>query len=344
MKTSTSLDGKADPEVDDIMAGMKTLTPMTLIQGQEYEEQYGLDSQGFRTVRYFTGPPLPPVNPRFNWEKGDEVVPPTPGISQAIPPFASIEAAQRKLAQAGAAPIIPATPLPVPPAPPLPLSLRQETDEEGDIDAGGVDPAFPETWDEAMEDADPLRKEEGLGDSKHAPKEPKDTKEKVEEKEKEDIGADRKEKGKDEEYRAMDPKEGWHYALELDSVMAIAGESKGKSRGDKAVLDAMWGMELKMDREVNGTQAWDAALQEATSMGCPDHLLAVKKKWEGWRTRLIDRRESAMIRVAGEVEALKNQMAVVMSALDVAMPGQEKLAEKQKNKVAAAQRELDLAK
>ena len=166
----------------------------------------------------------------------------------------------------------------------------------------------------------------------------------MEEKEKEDAGADRKEKGKEEEHRAMDPKEGWRYALGLDSVIAIVGESKGKSKGDKAVLDAVWGMGLKMDREVNGTQAWDAALQEATSMGCPDHLLAVKKKWEGWRTRLIDRRESAMIRVAGELEALKNQMAVVMSALDVAMPGQEKLAEKQKNKAVAAQRELDLAK
>ena len=130
----------------------------------------------------------------------------------------------------------------------------------------------------------------------------------------------------------------------LDSVMAIAGESKGKSKGDKAVLDAVWGMGLKMDREVKGTQVWDVALQEATSMGCSDHLLAVKKKWEGWRTLLIDRRESAMIRVAGELEALTNQMAVVMSALDVAMPGQAKLVEKQKNKVAAAQRELDLAK
>ena len=170
---NTSQDGKCDPALDAMMAGMKTPTPKIPGQGQEWTEHYGLDPQGFRTVRYFTGPPLPPVDPRYNWEKEkkDEVVPPTPDTSQAVPLFASIEAAQRRLAQAGAAPIAPATPLPIPPATPLPLRAKQETDEERDIDAGGVVLAFPETWDEAMRDADEReKKEEGLQDSRHAPK------------------------------------------------------------------------------------------------------------------------------------------------------------------------------
>ena len=67
-------------------------------------------------------------------------------------------------------------------------------------------------------------------------------------------------------------------------------------------------------------------------MGCLNHLLNIKKKWEGWRTLLIYRRESAKVRVVGKLEALKIQMAVVISALDIAIPGQEKLVEKQKNK------------
>ena len=150
--------------------------PVTPIQGQEYEEQYGLDSQGFKTVRFFTGPPLPPIDPRYNWKKGNEVVPPTPNASQAVPLFASIEAAQRKLVQAGAAFIAPATPLPIPPATPLPLRTVQSMDEEGDIDAGGVAAVDPEAWDEEMRDAEArAAKEEGLQESKHAPKRTEET-------------------------------------------------------------------------------------------------------------------------------------------------------------------------
>ena len=82
-------------------------------------------------------------------------------------------------------------------------------DEEGDIDAGGVDPISPGTGDETMEDVGTLRREEGLRDSKHAPKKLlEDKKEKVEDKKKADVEADGKEKGKEEEYWAMDPKEG----------------------------------------------------------------------------------------------------------------------------------------
>ena len=146
------------------MLGCTTLDPpVDQVRDQELTEHYGLDSQGFRIVRYFTGPLLPPVDLGYIWEKGDEVVPPTPNISQAIPLFASIEAAQRKLVQAGAIPIAPATPLPIPLGTPLPLRTVQNTDEEGDIDAGGLALVDLEAWDEEMQDAKArAAKEEGL--------------------------------------------------------------------------------------------------------------------------------------------------------------------------------------
>ena len=53
-----------------------------------------------------------------------------------------------------------------------------------------------------------MRRKEGLRDSKHAPKKLEDEKEKAEDKEKADAEADGKEKGKEEEYRAIDPKQG----------------------------------------------------------------------------------------------------------------------------------------
>ena len=82
-----------DPGLNATMLGFATLdSPVDQVRDQEYSEHYGLDSQGYRTVRYFTRPPLPPVDPRYNWEKRDEVVPPTPNTSQAVPLFASIEA------------------------------------------------------------------------------------------------------------------------------------------------------------------------------------------------------------------------------------------------------------
>ena len=43
-------------------------------------------------------------------------------------------------------------------------------------------------------------------------------------------------------------------------MMAIAGEGKGKKKGDKAILDAVWGMGLKMNREVKGMRAGNTAL------------------------------------------------------------------------------------
>ena len=79
--------------------------------------------------------------------------------------------------------------LPIPLTAPLPLRVRQEMDEEGDIDAGGVTIVFPESWDEAMRDAEEekRKKEDGLGDSKHAPKR---TEEKGKEAEKEEAVED----------------------------------------------------------------------------------------------------------------------------------------------------------
>ena len=83
-----------DPSLDATMLGFATPEPpVDQVRDQGYTEYHGLDSQGFRMVRYFIGPPLPPVDPRYNWEKGDEVVLPTPNTSQAVPLFASIEAA-----------------------------------------------------------------------------------------------------------------------------------------------------------------------------------------------------------------------------------------------------------
>ena len=74
------------------MLGFKTPeAPVDQVRDQELMEHYGLDSQGFRTVRYFMGL-SPPIDPEYNWEKGDEVVPPTLNKSQAVSLFASIEA------------------------------------------------------------------------------------------------------------------------------------------------------------------------------------------------------------------------------------------------------------
>ena len=144
------------------MRGFATPDPLA-DQVRELTEHYGPDSLGFRTVRYFTGPPLLLVDPRYNWEKGDEVVPPTPNTSQAVPLFASIKAAQRKLVQAGAAPVAPMAPLPIPLATPLPLRTLQNTDEEGDVDVGGLASVNPEAWDKEMRDAEARAvKEEGL--------------------------------------------------------------------------------------------------------------------------------------------------------------------------------------
>ena len=66
----------------------------------------------------------------------------------------------------------------------------QNMDEEGDIDAGGLASVDSEAWDEEMRDAEArAAKEEGLRDSKHAPKriEERDKEAKREEEE-EDIG------------------------------------------------------------------------------------------------------------------------------------------------------------
>ena len=83
-----------DPSLDATVLGFATLDPpVDQVREQEWTEHHGLDSQGFRTVRNFTGPPLPQIDLGYNWEKGDEVAPPTPDTSQAVPLFASIEAA-----------------------------------------------------------------------------------------------------------------------------------------------------------------------------------------------------------------------------------------------------------
>ena len=89
----TNQDGKYDdPSLDAMMWGMGTpdLLPEPTVK---LEEHWGLDSQGLRTVRYFTGPPPPQVDLSHRWEKGEEVIPSTLNVSQAVPLFASIEAA-----------------------------------------------------------------------------------------------------------------------------------------------------------------------------------------------------------------------------------------------------------
>ena len=81
------------------MRGFTTPDPPTnLVREREYTEHHGVDSAGFRTMRYFTGPPLPQIDPGYNWEEGKEAAPPIPNGSQAAPLFATLEAAQQRLA------------------------------------------------------------------------------------------------------------------------------------------------------------------------------------------------------------------------------------------------------
>ena len=198
-------------------------------------------------------------------------------------------------------------------------SRKQEPDAEGDIvmEAEGEgyvpnrhtpDPEFGDSWDEAMQDsAAEGGKEEDLEGSKHAPKKKKVVA--VDEEMEEDVP-------EKEDQQGPDPKEIFRCALAFDGLLSLAVVGKGKKE-DKAILDSIWNIGRKMDRRGRGDeQAWEPALQEAERMGCRDHVESTKKKWEVWRDRLIDRKELAMIRVAGELETLKNQMAVVIVEIE----------------------------
>ena len=104
---------------------------------------------------------------------------------------------------------------------PLPLRTVQNTDEEGDIDAGGVAPVDPEAWDEEMRDAEArAAKEEGLRDSKHAPKR---TEEKEKEVQREEVEDDtrmgQEEQEEEESQQGPDPKEVFGIVTILDSTM-----------------------------------------------------------------------------------------------------------------------------
>ena len=145
----------------------------------------------------------------------------------------------------------------------------QNTDEKGDIDAGGLTLVDPEAWDEEMRDAEArAAKEEGLRDSKHAPKrtEEKD-KEARRGEEEEDVGMEQE--GQEEEpQRGMDPKEVFGIVALLDSTMDWAdkgrrkeGEEKGKKmKEDKVYSDSIWNFGRKLDRVVKGEMlAWGIA-------------------------------------------------------------------------------------
>ena len=90
-KADTDQDGySVDTALDTAMRGMQT--PQKDTPTPEYKEHWGLDSQGLRTVRYFSGP-MPQAVPGENWKKGERgerdynreegkvVVPPTPNVS-----------------------------------------------------------------------------------------------------------------------------------------------------------------------------------------------------------------------------------------------------------------------
>ena len=74
------------------------------------------------------------------------------------------------------------------------MRTLQNTDEEGDIDAGGLAPVDPEAWDEEMRDAEArAAKEEGLRDSKHAPKRTEEKRKEAREEAEEDTGMSQEE-------------------------------------------------------------------------------------------------------------------------------------------------------
>ena len=97
----------------------------------------------------------------------------------------------------------------------------QNTDEEGNIDAGGLAPVDPEAWDEEMRDAEArAAKEEGLRDSKHAPKRIEEKgKEMRGEEEEEGVGMEQKGQEEEEPQGGLDPKEAFDIVALLDSTM-----------------------------------------------------------------------------------------------------------------------------
>ena len=213
---------------------------------------------------------------------GSAVVPPTPNVSQVVSLFAGLEE-ERKKQKLGAAGAIP------PALPPLTITLKpaikfKPVDAEGDVhigqDADSTD-SEPGDEDHDMHDAETERKKKpGLGESKHTPMKTEkkgDIAERVEDDEIEEAREETREK-----VQAIGPEESWRLVLGLDRIMAVAGRREEKKKVSKAILDSIWSLGIQMDKESKGVQAWDLALQHAKNQGCPDHVLDIKKKWEGW--------------------------------------------------------------
>lgn len=128
----------------------------------------------------------------------------------------------------GAAPVIPMMPLPILLATHLTLKMRQEIDEEGNIDAGGFTPVFLKLWDDVMHNAEEEnKKEEGLRDLKYASKR---TKQKVEENNKKEGKGDvemGQEEQEDEPLSGLNSKEAFSIVAILDMTVGWADRRQG---------------------------------------------------------------------------------------------------------------------
>ena len=154
----------------------------------------------------------------------------------------------------------------------------------------------------------------------------------------EDTGMSQEKREEEEPQRGLDLKEAFGIVTILDSTInwADKGQRKGEGEGrekrkkeDRVYTDPIWNFGRKLDKVVRGEMlAWGVAHQKAERQGCAEFSRGVQRRWEVWRNRLSDRKELATDRLANELGAIRKQLAVVMSELKVALPGQEKLAEK----------------